>query len=120
MKFVQTQYNATKEQEMHKRNAILTASLEVLILSCTIDAKEGRDVAMVDVPNAFLHSLLPKDQQVILKIMGSLAEILVSIAPRIYRKYVVMKNGQKILYVRLKKVLYGLLQAALLFYKKLS
>ena len=31
-----------------------------------------------------------------------------------------MRNGKKILYVKLKKALYGLLQAALLFYKKLS
>ena len=38
-----------------------------------------------------------------------------------YSKYVqVGRNNKKVLYVRLKKALYGLLRSALLFYQKLS
>ena len=49
-----------------------------------------------------------------------LAEMMVHIAPQIYRPYVKMdRKGTPILYVRLKKVLYGLLRYSLLFYRKL-
>ena len=51
---------------------------------------------------------------------GELAEMMVHIAPQIYRPYVKMdKKGTPILYVRLKKALYGLLRSSLLFYRKL-
>ena len=49
-----------------------------------------------------------------------LAEMMVHIAPQIYRPYVkVDKKGTPILYVRLNKALYGLLRSILLFYRKL-
>ena len=51
---------------------------------------------------------------------GKLAKFLVKADPSIYREYVTtLKNGLPILYVKLTKVLYGTLRAALLFYKKL-
>ena len=50
---------------------------------------------------------------------GTLAEMMVLSAPEIYRDYMTLENGKKILYVRLKKALYGLLKSALLFYRKL-
>ena len=46
--------------------------------------------------------------------------MMIHIAPQIYRPYVKMdKKGTPILYVRLKKALYGLLRSSLLFYRKL-
>ena len=51
---------------------------------------------------------------------GTLAELMVKIAPHIYQKYVTVgKSGRKLLYVKLHKVLYGMLKSALLFYKKI-
>ena len=45
---------------------------------------------------------------------------MVKVDPSLYRKYVTMlKNGVPMLYVQLSKALYGILRAALLFYKKL-
>ncbi len=40
-------------------------------------------------------------------------------APQIYSKYVTIEDGKMVLYVKLQKTLYGCLQSALLFYKKL-
>ena len=37
-----------------------TAMLESIILTAIIDALEGRDVAVMDVPGAYLHALLPE------------------------------------------------------------
>ena len=42
---------------------------------------------------------------------------MVKVSPKIYRKYVIVSSkGELILYVQILKVLYGLLQIALLFY----
>jgi len=46
------------------------------VLSCVIDAKEGRDVAMVDVPSAFMHANMDEDVQVCL--VGKMTELLTS------------------------------------------
>ena len=49
-----------------------------------------------------------------------LAEMMIHITPQIYRPYVNMdKKDTPILYVRLKKVLYGLLRSSLLLYRKI-
>ena len=51
---------------------------------------------------------------------GKLAEMMVAVDPELYRKYVTYTSkGVPMLYVRLSKALYGMLRAALLFYKRL-
>jgi hypothetical protein len=51
---------------------------------------------------------------------GELAEMMVQIAPQVYRKYVTVdRKGKKISYVNLQKALYGLMRSSLLFYRKL-
>jgi hypothetical protein len=40
--------------------------------------------------------------------------------PKLYRKHVQIEKGKEVLYMELKKALYGTLKAALLFWKKLS
>ena len=42
------------------------------------------------------------------------------LAPKIYRKYVIMISKEKpLLYVQIQKALYGLLQSVIMFYRKL-
>ena len=51
---------------------------------------------------------------------GKLAEMMVRIDPALYRQYITYSaKGIPMLYGRLNKALYGMLQAALLFYKRL-
>ena len=51
---------------------------------------------------------------------GKLAELMVQVDPKLYHKYITTnKKGEAMLYVRLSKALYGLLQSPLLFYHKL-
>jgi hypothetical protein len=88
------------------------------MLSCTIDAKEGRDVATADIPGAFMQTDMEDTVHMMLE--GPMAELLVKIDPKLYQKYLMVKNGKPIVYVQLKKALYGTLQAALLFWKKLT
>ena len=59
-------------------------------------------------------------KDVIMVLKEELAEMMIQIAPEVYRKYVAVdKRGTKILYVKLQKALYGLMRASLLFYRKL-
>ena len=51
---------------------------------------------------------------------GKLMELMVQIDPKLYRKYIITSSkGEPMLYVCLSKASYGLLQSALLFYRKL-
>ena len=94
-----------------------------LFLAATIEALEERDVAIIDIPNTFCQTDAVKDDKpvkIFIIIRGKLAELLCEIAPDTYLKYAVRdKKGNLILYVRLLKALYGLMQASLMFYQKL-
>jgi hypothetical protein len=95
-----------------------TVSIEAVMLSAVIDATERRDVATVDIPGAFMQADI--DEVVHVKFEGEIAEMLVKLDPKLYRKYVRDENGKSVLYVELLKALYGTLKAALLFWKLLS
>ena len=50
-----------------------------------------------------------------------MAEFLVKTSPNLYSKYVTInKKREKVLYVKLKKALYGCIKSAVLFYRKLA
>ena len=94
-------------------------SLEAMMLSCATDAKEGRHVAVTDIPGAFLNADMDQDVHMLLE--GTIAELIVKLEPRLNRKYIWKnKNDKPMLYINLRKALYGTLQAALLFWKLLS
>jgi hypothetical protein len=95
-----------------------TVSIEALLLSCVINAKERRDVATVDIPGAFMQADM--DELVHMRLEGTMAELLVQLDPKMYRKYVQTVNGKSVLYVELKKALYGTMRAALLFWRLLT
>jgi hypothetical protein len=88
------------------------------MLSSTIDAHERRDTATVDIPGAFMQADM--DEVVHMRLDGKMVELLARADPNLYQKYIVYKNGKPVLYVVLKKALYGTLRAALLFWRRLS
>ena len=45
-------------------------------------------------------------------------DILVELSPEVYGPYVVFENGQRGLYVQVLRAIFGMLQVALLWYKK--
>ena len=74
-----------------------TVSAEAVMLTCIIDAVEGRNIVVIDVPNACVQTVVEDEEhQVIIHIRGPLVDILVSIAPEVYSSYVsTNKSGQK-------------------------
>ena len=76
----------------------------------------------VDIPNTFIQTAMSElkagEEQVIMKITGVLVNMMVDISSELYGSYVVYEKGRKVLYVQVLKAIYGMLQAALLWYKK--
>jgi hypothetical protein len=101
-----------------------TVTAEAVMLTCVIDAQEERDVAAVDIPNAFVQTVMSEEDaehHVVVRIRGPLVDIVVSIAPDVYGPYVsTTKTGQKVLIVECLNALYGTMVAALLYYKKFA
>ncbi len=96
-----------------------TAATVSITLSFVIEVHKQRDLTALDIPGTFLHAK-KNDKNVIMMLKGQLAELMVKIAPQIYRKYLVIASkGEKILYMYMSKALYGMLKSALLFYKRL-
>ena len=80
-----------------------TVTAEAVMLTCVIDAQEDRDVAVVNIPNAFVQTVVSKEDaehRVTVRIRGPLVDVLVLIALDVYGPYVsTTKTGQKVLIV---------------------
>jgi hypothetical protein len=79
-----------------------TVAADAVLLSCIIDAEEGRGVAVVDIPNVFIQTRVENKKDMdFIKISGVLVDILVEIAPDVYKSYVSRdKKGMKQLLVQ--------------------
>ena len=109
---VQRQHVAKEE------TAAPTVTSEAIFIQSTIYANENRDVATCDIPGAFLQADNP--DFVLMRLNGILAELMVKVAPKMYRKFVTTNaKGKSVLYVQLEKAVYGMMKSALLFYRKL-
>eukprot|EP00804_Cyclotella_cryptica_P024427 CCRYP_015858-RA/>CCRYP_015858-RA protein AED:0.42 eAED:0.45 QI:0/0/0/1/0/0/2/0/105 len=85
-------------------------------MTCAIKASEHRDVAVMDLPGAFLHA--DCNDYVIMKFVGWLAELMVLVSPQTY-KNTSQSIGKENRCCLLQNTLYGMLKSALLFYKKM-
>ena len=90
-----------------------TIQLESIIMCIIIDAKEGRDVAIADVVGTYLKANM--DNFVLVKLTGKTVDIMCEVSNE-YEKFVGIENGKRVLYLRLKKALYGCMQSAILWY----
>jgi hypothetical protein len=107
-----------REYIPHDEATSPTASTNAIMLTAVIDAFEGRDVAILDVPGAFMQAFM--DELVHVVFRGIMVELLLEIDWDMYSPYIVYEKGKKVLYVELIKALYGTLRAARLFWETLS
>jgi hypothetical protein len=92
-----------------------TVQLKSLFLSMMIDVYEGRDVAIFDIPGAYLHAEMPKDKTVLMKFRGQFADIMSKVNLE-HAKNIVYENGKKVLYIKVLQAIYGCIESALLWY----
>ena len=112
----------TREWMSREDVASPTAALESIILTSVVDSFEERDVMTCDIPNAFIQAEMPEikdgEERIMMKIQGILVDMLVDLNPNLYGPKVVYENGKKVIYVWVLRAIYGMLEAALLWYKK--
>ncbi len=94
-----------------------TVALESVFVTAAIEAREIREVKTINIPGAFLHAT--NNDYVLMRMNGTLVELMAKINPKLYRKYLTDEKGKKVLYLHLQKALYGMMKSALLFYRKL-
>jgi hypothetical protein len=70
-----------------------TVLTESTFITATIAATEGRKVRCYDVPSAFVNTDV--DEDVIMVLKGELADMMIQIAPKVYRKYVTVDLTQQ-------------------------
>jgi hypothetical protein len=99
-----------------------TVATESVLLTCIIDAEEGRDIAVIDIPNAFVQTRAEDEKDMaFIKICGVLVNILVELAADVYQPYITKdKKGVEQLLVQCQKALYGTMVASLLYYRKFA
>ena len=79
-----------------------------------IDAAQGRDIMVLDIPNAFIQTPMPPtDERVVMKLKGVLVDWLLELDFAAYNTYVVYERGVKTLYLVLQKAIYGMLIASM-------
>ena len=101
-----------------------TVSTPAIMITSMIEARERRVMMTADIPNAFIQTQHPKHdkdgQRYIMKLSGPMVDMLCQQLPEVYARFVyVDSKGVSHLYVRIDKAIYGMLESALLFYKKL-
>jgi hypothetical protein len=96
-----TNGNPQREHIAKEEAAAPTIALESVFITSTIDAKESRKVVTVDIPGAFLHA--DNKDYVIMKMVGTLAELMVKTNPKSYQQYVILEKVRSVLYPQLQK-----------------
>ena len=95
-----------------------TVSSDAVLLSFMWDVHEGRFVATADVPGAFLHSDMIELVYVVVD--GVLVDMLIQSNPK-YKKFVhTTRDGKRVVYLKLRKALYGTVTAARLFFENIT
>jgi hypothetical protein len=95
-----------------------TVALQSVLMCLTIAAAEGRQVCAVDIGGAYLNADRTSDagDEIIMELEPMLVGILAKVAPEI-KPYV---DGKGRLLVKLSKAMYGTLDAAKIWYEKLT
>ena len=92
-----------------------TASIESIISTLLVDVYEERDIAIFDIPGAYLHAEMPEKHRVMLKIKGHFVDIMCRVNPD-FEKHVILEHGKRVLYLKILRALYGCIRSALLWY----
>ena len=97
----------------------LTVSTNSVLITGVIEVKQGHDTMIIHILSAFAQTVLPEDnKKVIMKIRNQLVDILVSINSDKYSSYACKTGKSKVLHMRMKKPLYGMLKVLILYYEQ--
>ncbi len=93
-----------------------TVWAEAVMLTWVINALKDWDIAVINIPNAFVQTIVKDEEhRVVVCMRGPLEDILVSMAPDVYGPYVSTNMaGQKVMLVQCLSAIYRTMVAVLL------
>ena len=88
-----------------------------ILTTLVIDAYEGRDDAIVDVPRTHLHTDMPQSEgkTILLKLKCDFVDIILSVNEE-FKPHIVYEGKTKVLYMRVLRAIYYCLKCAILWY----
>ena len=92
-----------REHVAKEEAAVPMLGLDSVFKTSIIDANESRKVVTINIAVALLHA--DKEDWVVVKMVGTLAELVAKTNPKMYRQYVILEKGK-------------MMKSALLFYRK--
>jgi hypothetical protein len=95
-----------------------TVRTELVLFTSMLDAHEGRILGVYDIHGAFLHA--NQTDLTYVRMTDDAAKLLVEILPDTYKIFMISERGKDVIYLILKKALYGCMKSALLFWEHLS
>ena len=95
-----------------------TVATELVFLTAVINALEGWDIAIINVPGAFMQADM--DKLVHVRFTGKMVDLLMEVDHDMYAPYVMYEGKECVMYVELLKTLYSTVRAARLFWEKLT
>ena len=104
-----------QDKTLYENLSSPTVAHETVMMIIAIAAIEKRLIATCDITGAYLECDFADDDEVIMTIDPFLAQLLAQIDPTVDQK----KDEKGVIYVKLKKALYGCVQSAKLWYDKL-
>ena len=115
----QTCADGQKQCEVaHNKDATsLTVMLELVLIASVTNTHKRRGMDLIDIPGTLLTAYV--DKEVIIVLWERLAELMVKTETSIYRKFVKIKNGRMVLYVKIQKELYVCLRSVISFYENM-
>lgn len=94
-----------------------TVSTKGMFGTFMIDAYECRVIGISDIPSAYLHAEMEHtDHRVLLVLRDEFVDLMCKVNSK-YLDYVRVINGQKVLYLKVLRALYGCIKSALLWYQ---
>ena len=91
--------------------------MELFFISCIMDAIERRKVETFNIPDAFMQT--KQEGTFFVKPTGVMVRRLLKTNLRKYEKHIIWFRVEEVLYVILKKALYGTHLGEMMFWKKL-
>jgi hypothetical protein len=105
-----------QDRDIYDDSSSPTVSTTSIFVLAAIAAHERRATATVDFPGAYLHSDMPEDKPVYMRLNKFETSVMVLIDPS-FKQYV-LPDGRSI--VKLKKALYGCVESSRLWFEKIA
>ena len=74
-----------------------------------------KDLVIIDVSGVYLNEYIPENKYLFIKFDNKFVDIMCAVSPELV-KDVRFEKGKKMLYLKLRKVLYGCIESVLLWY----